>query len=210
MMSKQLQHISRVSTLVTSKNGSRALRTRTFPLVASEFCTAAVHAGAPWGPSSGHIADIWQTQRIRRIQWLTQPMHRMQPMHRLQEGHGRKARSFLAAVHASSGDDLLTDIDKLSELAQIKLTEEEKREIGPQIERIVDWMGQLNDVDVDGVRPSMRGGDEGDEGAEGHVDTAWLRPDVEADDPKDVEGRGGVLERTNEEGFVAVPPAVFR
>ena len=64
----------------------------------------------------------------------------------------------LAAVHASSGDDLLTDIDKLSELAQIKLTEEEKREIGPQIERIVEWMGQLNDVDGDGVQDLVLGG----------------------------------------------------
>lgn len=163
---------------------------------------APVHTGASQGPVRCHIVDVWRVHGMQRMQGI----QRIQGTQRIQLAQRRMARPALAAVHASSGDDLLTDIDKLSELAQIKLTEEEKREIGPQIERIVEWMGQLNDVDGDGVRPSMRGGAEG---AEGHVDTAWLREDVEAVDPKDGEGRAGVLE-TNEEGFLAVPPRPFR
>jgi aspartyl/glutamyl-tRNA(Asn/Gln) amidotransferase C subunit len=193
-----IQHMHRVSALVAS-SGGRALRTRTLFPVPKRIRVSAVHTGASQALATCHIVDMWRIQFYQRTQ-------RIQLTQRTQQGQGRMARSSLATVHASSGDDLLTDIDKLSELAQIKLTEAEKREMGPQIERIVDWMGQLNNVNVDGVRPSMRGGDEG---AEGHLDTAWLRPDVEVEDPKDVEGRVGVLE-TNEEGFLAVPPGVFR
>lgn len=199
-----IRHVHRVSALAAS-NGGRALRTRRMFPLPIRIRDAPVHTGASQGPVRCHIVDVWRVHGMQRMQRI----QRIQGTQRIQLAQRRMARPALAAVHASSGDDLLTDIDKLSELAQIKLTEEEKREIGPQIERIVEWMGQLNDVDVDGVRPSMRGGAEGAEGAEGHVDMAWLREDVEAVDPKDGEGRAGVLE-TNEEGFLAVPPRPFR
>ena len=111
-----------------------------------------------------------------------------------------------AQVAASTSGDSV-DIEKLAELAQLRLTDEEKEEIGPQISGIIEWMGQLNNVDVDGVRPSMRGGDV-DTGR--NLDVGWLRKDAEADDPEDVEGRAGVLQRTNDEGFVPVKKDVFR
>jgi len=119
----------------------------------------------------------------------------------------RKTSPSLVARAASSASDSLPDIDKLAELAQLPLTDDEKKEIGPQINGIIEWMGQLNNVDVDGVRPSMRGGDVG---TGRHEDVAWLRKDAAADDPEDVDGRKGVLERTNDEGFVPVAKGVFR
>jgi aspartyl/glutamyl-tRNA(Asn/Gln) amidotransferase C subunit len=111
-------------------------------------------------------------------------------------------------VAVRSTEEPVTDIEKLSELAQIRLTEEEKQEMGPQIDRIIEWMGQLNNVDVDGVRPSMRGGDS-DSNPCTREDTAWLREDKEEEDPMDVLGRRGVLD-TNDDGFVSVPKDVFR
>ena len=181
---KQLHHIRRVSALVVSRNACHA--TRNGQSFAFHTVLSTTPSGSRVGASlAGNLLPTNDQDRRTRT------------------FHGRP-RSLTTA--RASSDDLLTNIDRLSELAQIKLTEDEKKEIGPQIERIVDWMGQLNNVDVEGVRPSMRGGDEGDEE---HVDTAWLRPDVVADDPKDIDGRVGVLQ-TNEEGFVPVQKGVFR
>ena len=50
------------------------------------------------------------------------------------------------------------DVRKLAELAQLGITDEEEREWSEQIESIVAWFGQLQEVDVEGVEPAMRGG----------------------------------------------------
>jgi aspartyl/glutamyl-tRNA(Asn/Gln) amidotransferase C subunit len=181
MLTKQLHHIRHISTLVASRtSGKPALR------MVPKFAL-----------TKTYLPSTYPANRIGAIRGYPQLSNT--------SAIDRRSRLRALTVLAVSSDEPVTDIDKLSELAQIKLTDAEKKEIGPQIDRIIEWMGQLNNVDVDGVRPSMRGGEMA---AESHVDTAWLRRDVEADDPKDAEGRVGVLE-TNDEGFVPVKKDVF-
>ena len=45
----------------------------------------------------------------------------------------------------------LIDIDHLSDLARISLTEEEKTAIAPQLETILSYVGRLAEVDTSGV-----------------------------------------------------------
>ncbi|MEM0965267.1 MAG: Asp-tRNA(Asn)/Glu-tRNA(Gln) amidotransferase subunit GatC [Verrucomicrobiota bacterium] len=45
------------------------------------------------------------------------------------------------------------DLDRLSVLARLSLTPEEKEKLGPQLSRIVGYVEQLKEVDVDGVEP---------------------------------------------------------
>lgn len=110
-------------------------------------------------------------------------------------GHVRGSRCY-------SHDSSSIDVDKLSQLAQIGLRKEEKEELGPQIERIVDWFGQLQQVDVSGVPPAMRGG------ASRGEDTSWLRPDTP--EPRDPQEIDSVLSqvpegRLSDDGFVLIP-----
>jgi len=48
------------------------------------------------------------------------------------------------------------DVQRLAELAQIEVTEEEAKDWAPKIAEIVDWFGQLEKVDVKGVEPAAR------------------------------------------------------
>ena len=45
------------------------------------------------------------------------------------------------------------DLDRLCVLARLSLTGEEKEKLGPQLARIVGYVEELRDVDVDGVEP---------------------------------------------------------
>lgn len=65
---------------------------------------------------------------------------------------------------------------------------------GPKIEGIVEWFGQLQEVDVEGVPPALRADVEG-EGA--------LRADV----PQQFEGQAGMLSQAPDRNglFVRVP-----
>ena len=94
------------------------------------------------------------------------------------------------------------DIDTLSKLSQIRLSEEEKAEMGPQIERLVEWVGQLQQVDVSGVPPAMRGVESRQE------DTSWLRADEAVETPPDEIGKllGQVPgSRLSDNGFIMIP-----
>ena len=94
------------------------------------------------------------------------------------------------------------DIDKLATLSQIGLTDQEKKEMGPQIERIVDWFGQLQSVNVSGVPPAMRGSESRQD------DTSWLRSDeVRESTSQDIDGLLGQVpgKRVSSDGFILVP-----
>lgn len=45
------------------------------------------------------------------------------------------------------------DLDHLCRLSRLSLSEEEKDKMGQQLERIVGYVEQLSEVDVDGVEP---------------------------------------------------------
>ncbi len=49
------------------------------------------------------------------------------------------------------------DIEKLARLAQLELTDEERRALAPQINSIVEYVEQLNEIDTSGIEPSLGG-----------------------------------------------------
>jgi Asp-tRNA(Asn)/Glu-tRNA(Gln) amidotransferase C subunit len=64
------------------------------------------------------------------------------------------------------------DVRKLAKMAQLEVTDAEVAEWGPKIERIVEWFGQLQQIDLEGVPPALRADvDDGD----------FLRDDVEVE-----------------------------
>ncbi len=46
------------------------------------------------------------------------------------------------------------DVRKVAMLARIRLTDEEARELGPQLKAIVGYVDQLSEVDTEGVAPT--------------------------------------------------------
>lgn len=46
------------------------------------------------------------------------------------------------------------DIEKVARLARIELTEDEKKIFGEQMEQILNYMEQLNEVDTSGIEPT--------------------------------------------------------
>ncbi|KAL4856508.1 Glutamyl-tRNA(Gln) amidotransferase subunit C [Chlorella vulgaris] len=80
-----------------------------------------------------------------------------------------------AASSGGGGDDgggkqelAPPDVRELARMAHIGLTDEEVAEWGPQIARVVEWFGQLNEIDVDGIPPAVRSSP---------IDGNMLRPD---------------------------------
>ncbi|MED6173075.1 hypothetical protein PIB30_055872 [Stylosanthes scabra] len=48
------------------------------------------------------------------------------------------------------------DVSRLAKTAQISLTPNEVEEFAPKIQQVIDWFGQLQDVDLQSVEPSIR------------------------------------------------------
>uniref|UniRef100_A0A251RR57 Putative glu-tRNAGln amidotransferase C subunit n=1 Tax=Helianthus annuus TaxID=4232 RepID=A0A251RR57_HELAN len=48
------------------------------------------------------------------------------------------------------------DVARLAETARISLTPQEAEEFAPKIQQVVDWFGQLQDVDLQSVEPAIR------------------------------------------------------
>lgn len=46
------------------------------------------------------------------------------------------------------------DIEKVARLARIELTQDEKKIFGEQMEQILNYMEQLNEVDTGGIEPT--------------------------------------------------------
>ncbi|CAF2031524.1 hypothetical protein HID58_078582 [Brassica napus] len=67
------------------------------------------------------------------------------------------ARSFSSYTNSSS----LPDISCLAETARISLTPAEIEECEPKIRQVIDWFGQLQQVDVNCVEPAIRAEMEG-------------------------------------------------
>ncbi|MCP9494716.1 MAG: Asp-tRNA(Asn)/Glu-tRNA(Gln) amidotransferase subunit GatC [Pyrinomonadaceae bacterium MAG19_C2-C3] len=60
-----------------------------------------------------------------------------------------------------------TDIDKLAALAQLEITDDERRQLTTQVAAIITYVEQLNELDTGGVEPSTGGFT--DEGARTHA-----------------------------------------
>ncbi|KAL1295293.1 hypothetical protein HN51_056184 [Arachis hypogaea] len=65
-----------------------------------------------------------------------------------------KFRSFSSKSTCSSLQP--PDVSRLAKTAQISLTPDEIEEFAPKIQQVIDWFGQLQDVDLQSVEPSIR------------------------------------------------------
>lgn len=89
-------------------------------------------------------------------------------------------------------------MQRLAELSQIEVTPEEAEEWGPKIAEIVDWFGQLEQVNTDSVEPALRA-------AIRHEDN-MLRPDT----VQEFEQRESLMKEMPEmEGPYVKVPKVF-
>lgn len=90
------------------------------------------------------------------------------------------------------------NVQKLAQLAQIRITDEEAADWEPKIASIVDWFGQLQQVNLEGVEPSLRANIE-----DGN---AYLRKDI----PHDFAGREAMLQQAPERDgpFIKVPKTI--
>jgi aspartyl-tRNA(Asn)/glutamyl-tRNA(Gln) amidotransferase subunit C len=48
------------------------------------------------------------------------------------------------------------DIKHIADLARLELTEEELLKYGEQLSRVLEWVGQLNEVDTENVEPTAQ------------------------------------------------------
>ncbi len=100
-------------------------------------------------------------------------------------------------------------VKKLAEMAQLGITEEEEIEWTPQIERIVEWFDQLQQIDVEGVSPSLRGGTDGAEERDAQARGGdGSQSGLRLDEPVEYEEREAMLDAVRShvvDGFVVVP-----
>mmetsp|Transcript_32964 Transcript_32964/g.104983 ORF Transcript_32964/g.104983 Transcript_32964/m.104983 type:complete len:196 (-) Transcript_32964:380-967(-) len=64
-----------------------------------------------------------------------------------------------AGLRRAGGIDPV-NVEELAKMAQLEVTPEEVEEWTPKIESIVSWFGQLAEIDVEGVEPSLRAGED--------------------------------------------------
>ncbi|XP_062177827.1 glutamyl-tRNA(Gln) amidotransferase subunit C, chloroplastic/mitochondrial [Alnus glutinosa] len=85
------------------------------------------------------------------------------------------------------------DVHRLAETARISLTPTEVEEFAPKIGRVIDWFGQLQDVDLDSIEPAIRADTEGNN----------LRDDI----PETFENREAMIAAVPsfEEPYIRVP-----
>ncbi|KAK1438240.1 hypothetical protein QVD17_04046 [Tagetes erecta] len=70
----------------------------------------------------------------------------------------QKEKTFRVGVRKYSIHSSLErpDVVRLAETARISLTPQEAEEFAPKIQKVVDWFGQLQDVDLQSVEPAIR------------------------------------------------------
>ncbi|KAL8201284.1 hypothetical protein R6Q57_012623 [Mikania cordata] len=85
------------------------------------------------------------------------------------------------------------NVTRLAETARISLTPQEAEEFAPKIQKVVDWFGQLQDVDLQSIEPA-------------------IRPDTEAgsfreDNPETFDNREAIIAAipSYEEPYIKVP-----
>lgn len=71
----------------------------------------------------------------------------------------KERRSF--SMKSSSSLDP-PDVARLAETARISLTPQEIEEFGPKVQKVVQWFGQLQAVDLESIEPAIRADTEGD------------------------------------------------
>ncbi|XP_059282599.1 glutamyl-tRNA(Gln) amidotransferase subunit C, chloroplastic/mitochondrial-like [Lycium ferocissimum] len=54
------------------------------------------------------------------------------------------------------------NVPRLSETARISLTPQEIEDFAPKIRQVIDWFGQLQNVDLQSIKPAIRADTEGD------------------------------------------------
>ncbi|KAE9611405.1 hypothetical protein Lal_00011631 [Lupinus albus] len=84
------------------------------------------------------------------------------------------------------------DVSRLAKTAQISLTPSEVEEFGPKIQKVVDWFGQLQGVDLQTIEPSIR---------------AETENNLRENAPETFENRDAIVAAipTYEEPFIKVP-----
>ncbi|KAK9699810.1 hypothetical protein RND81_08G196800 [Saponaria officinalis] len=85
------------------------------------------------------------------------------------------------------------DVARLANTARITLTPQEVEEFGPKIQKVVDWFGQLQAVDLESIEPALRSDIDGDN----------LRGDV----PLNFENREAIIAAipSYDEPYIKVP-----
>ena len=86
------------------------------------------------------------------------------------------------------------NVEKLAQLAQIGVSEQEAADWAPKIAGIVEWFGQLQQADLEGIPPALRADVD---------DTTSLRPDI----PTPFKNREDMLKQVPlmDGAFVRVP-----
>ncbi|XP_050363196.1 glutamyl-tRNA(Gln) amidotransferase subunit C, chloroplastic/mitochondrial [Argentina anserina] len=106
-----------------------------------------------------------------------------------------RRRSFSTTTTAGSSSSPLEplDVPRLAETARISLTPQEVEEFAPKIGQVMEWFGQLQDVDLESVEPSIRADTEGD--------------NFRADVPETFENRKAIIDAipNYEEPYIIVP-----
>ncbi|EOA17575.1 hypothetical protein CARUB_v10005935mg [Capsella rubella] len=72
--------------------------------------------------------------------------------------HSRKIHRIARSYSSDTDSSLLQppDVSRLAETARISLTPAEIEECETKIRRVIDWFGQLQQVDVNSVEPAIR------------------------------------------------------
>ncbi|KAJ0247351.1 Glutamyl-tRNA(Gln) amidotransferase subunit C [Hirschfeldia incana] len=95
--------------------------------------------------------------------------------------HSRIARCFSSDTNPSVLQP--PDVSRLAETARISLTPAEIEECEPKIRQVIDWFGQLQQVDVNSVEPAIRAEMEGGNLREDAPETFENRESIRASIP---------------------------
>ncbi|CAN1168667.1 Glutamyl-tRNA(Gln) amidotransferase subunit C, chloroplastic/mitochondrial [Linum perenne] len=108
---------------------------------------------------------------------------------------------FFSAKALTNGE--APDLRRLAETARISLTQQEVDELGPKIQQVIGWFGQLQAVDLNRVEPGIRAATaaEAEEGVN-------LRDDVPSTFPKTDAIIEGIP--SYEEPYIRVPKVLHK
>ncbi|KAK1370057.1 Glutamyl-tRNA(Gln) amidotransferase subunit C, chloroplastic/mitochondrial [Heracleum sosnowskyi] len=85
------------------------------------------------------------------------PLHAPSLNHRNSSKYVQQRRGFCSVRSSLEPPDLT----RLAQTARISLTPTEVEEFSPKIQQVVDWFGQLQNVDLQSIEPAIRADTEG-------------------------------------------------
>ncbi|ESQ53864.1 hypothetical protein EUTSA_v10026449mg [Eutrema salsugineum] len=99
--------------------------------------------------------------------------------------HSRKPHRISRSFSSETNSSVLQppDISSLAKTARISLTPAEIEEYEPKIRQVIDWFGQLQQVDVNSVEPAIRADMEGGNLREDAPETFENRDSIRASIP---------------------------